>query len=149
MRIQCPGCGARYEVPEARLAPGRPVRCARCARDWLPMPVPMDTAPPPEAPAFTEPEPEAAQPEEASRRPHPFVLAPRPAELVGDVPLRDFLPVTDTGSRQSRAVLAAWIVSVALVAAALAAAVVLRDPISRAWPPSLRVYEALRLPVDD
>ncbi|SUE62511.1 zinc-ribbon domain-containing protein [Roseomonas gilardii] len=38
MRIVCPGCEAAYEVPEAMLSPGRTVRCARCGRDWLPLP---------------------------------------------------------------------------------------------------------------
>lgn len=38
MRIVCPGCEAAYEVPEAMLSPGRAVRCARCGRDWVPLP---------------------------------------------------------------------------------------------------------------
>ena len=38
MRIVCPGCEAAYEVPEAMLSPGRTVRCARCGRDWVPLP---------------------------------------------------------------------------------------------------------------
>ncbi len=36
MRIVCPACSAAYEVPDALLGTGRPVRCARCGREWTP-----------------------------------------------------------------------------------------------------------------
>ena len=36
MRITCPSCAAHYEVPAARLRPGKLVRCVRCGADWLP-----------------------------------------------------------------------------------------------------------------
>ena len=36
MRIECPGCDAAYEVPEAQIRPGRSVRCVRCAVQWRP-----------------------------------------------------------------------------------------------------------------
>ena len=153
MRIECPDCGARYEVSDSRLAPGRSVRCARCARDWTPVPtdvVSLLAVQPPAASAFAEQEPASPPaPEEPLRRPHPFVLAARPNDPVGDVPQRDVLPFADMPPRRSKTLLAAWVVSVMVVAAALASAVILRDPIARAWPPSLRIYEVLRLPVDD
>ena len=36
MRIVCPTCEATYNVPDAALSPGRPVRCARCGNNWIP-----------------------------------------------------------------------------------------------------------------
>lgn len=55
MRIQCPDCAAAYEVPEAMLVPGRPVRCARCGQRWQPLatgrPAPAATAPDDPGPA--------------------------------------------------------------------------------------------------
>ncbi len=36
MRIVCPTCEATYNVPDAALSPGRPVRCARCGNNWVP-----------------------------------------------------------------------------------------------------------------
>ncbi len=39
----------------------------------------------------------------------------------------------------------AWIISLALVGAAAAAAVAYRGPIMQAWPPSQRAYAALGL----
>lgn len=46
MRIVCPSCAATYDVPDAALAPGRPVRCTRCGTEWAP----LSAAPPALAP---------------------------------------------------------------------------------------------------
>ena len=149
MRIECPACEARYEVPDTRLAPGRPVRCARCGRDWTPLAaspaVPPSPQPPAVAPSgeFTASvldEPHAVP----IRPPHPFIAATRPPTHSDDL-----LPVAVGPKRRSTALVAAWVVSVAAVVAAVVLAVVLREPIARAWPPSMRVYDALGLPVTE
>jgi predicted Zn finger-like uncharacterized protein len=41
MKIVCPSCDAIYEVPEKVVTSRRKMRCARCAKDW----VPADTMP--------------------------------------------------------------------------------------------------------
>jgi predicted Zn finger-like uncharacterized protein len=47
MRIVCPACSAAYEVPDALLGTGRPVRCARCRQEWMPAdPRPTEAAHP-------------------------------------------------------------------------------------------------------
>jgi predicted Zn finger-like uncharacterized protein len=47
MRIVCPACSAAYEVPDALLGTGRPVRCARCEHEWMPAdPRPTEAAHP-------------------------------------------------------------------------------------------------------
>ena len=164
MRIECPSCAARYEVPETRLAPGRAVRCARCGSDWVPLqaeagqaeavrlaqPVASDLAHPlaGEHPGNEHllddgrlddgrlDEPAAVPP----RRANPFVQTSRPAD-----PSPEILLTADTPKRRRPLLAAAWAVSVAIVAAVAVLAVLLREPIARAWPPSLRVYDALNL----
>ena len=60
MRIVCPSCDAAYMVPDEKLAPGRPARCACCGQQWVPIP--------------------AAQPALAApRNPPPGAVAPRPS----------------------------------------------------------------------
>jgi predicted Zn finger-like uncharacterized protein len=47
MQIACPSCSAEYEVPAARMKPGRKARCSRCGTEW---PLPAPAEPEPEAP---------------------------------------------------------------------------------------------------
>ena len=127
MKITCPDCSAEYNVPDT-LAMGRIVRCAKCATEWAPVAAP---APEPEPPPPAAPEPEwvAPPPPAAAEIPARLVPpTPTPAPSVGRLPL-----------------LLAWAGSVAVIVAALAAALLLREPIMRAWPPSQRVYTALHL----
>ena len=141
MRIECPGCGARYEVPDDRLAPGRSVRCARCGRDWIALGTEARVVPAaPRLPA--EPDPPSVE-ESATLPPRPFMLASQASDPPVVVPMQHAPP------RRSAALVAAWAASGGLVAAALVLAVVLREPIARAWPPSLRVYDALNLSVTE
>ena len=53
MRIQCPACAATYDVPVHLLKPSQTVRCARCAKEWVP-PAEAEGAPLP--PLVAEPE---------------------------------------------------------------------------------------------
>ncbi|MFC7608495.1 MJ0042-type zinc finger domain-containing protein [Teichococcus aestuarii] len=46
MRLECPACAAAYDVPDALLAPGRAVRCVRCAQSWVPLPARLEAPPP-------------------------------------------------------------------------------------------------------
>lgn len=64
MKIVCPACAAAYEVPMTLLKPGKAVRCARCAGEWVPPP------PAPEKPMEATPEeiPAAAPPPEWNPR---------------------------------------------------------------------------------
>ena len=38
MLVDCPGCAARYDVPDEAARPGRAMRCARCGEIWVPRP---------------------------------------------------------------------------------------------------------------
>ncbi|PHK95826.1 hypothetical protein CR162_05625 [Pseudoroseomonas rhizosphaerae] len=45
MRLECPACAAAYDVPDSLLAPGRAVRCVRCAQSWVPVPPRLEAPP--------------------------------------------------------------------------------------------------------
>lgn len=143
MRIVCPSCAAAYELPDARVLPGQPVRCARCGTNWTPvaeallvskpfgpllppidagslptgpLPTAKPASPSPDAQIFSPPDPYAATLDRSG-----VSLAAGPAVLIG------------------------WVVSIAIVIGLCWAAVVWRDDIMHAWPPSERLYSALGL----
>jgi predicted Zn finger-like uncharacterized protein len=118
VRITCPTCSAEYDVP-GTLAAGRSVKCARCGNKWAPVPLPEPIV---EAVPEPVPEPPPQPPPHTALVPVP---APKPSSR---------LPL-----------LLAWIGSAVVILALLAAAFVLRDPIMRGWPPSIRVYSLLGL----
>lgn len=143
MRIVCPSCAAAYEVPDARVLPGQPVRCARCGTNWTPVaelppaPAPFGpllppinagsspTGPPPVAKPALPPDAQIfSQPDsyDATLERPGISLATGPAVLIG------------------------WVVSVAIVIGLCWAAVTWRDDIMHAWPPSERLYSTLGLP---
>ncbi len=131
MRIVCPSCGAEYEVPESRLAPGKPVKCSRCGNTWAPAPA-------------APPEPERARLEE--RLPlenQPAIPVPESAPLIAPAVERS-APVPEP-ARASAALRAAWVLSVVVLAAAAWAVYDRREEVMRAWPASERAYGALGL----
>ncbi len=125
MQIVCPACQAQYDVPDARLAPGKRVKCARCGGSWTP----IDALPEPEAepePAFEdapEPEPEPARAE----------------TVFSAVPL--ITPEARDATASDRLLLVGWIATAFVVVAVLIAAGTLRMQIEQAWPPSQRLYD--------
>ena len=163
VRIVCPSCDATYDVPEAALAPGRAVRCARCGTEWAPLPAtethaPLDSPPlvppslvpssldPPNpagwlaaervtGPAVPPGEPDASADADLSRNPprNARVLVAQPATGAAGRPSR----------RDNTAPLIAWLASLVLLIALIVAAYAWRDRIMAAWPPSERLYAAL------
>jgi predicted Zn finger-like uncharacterized protein len=157
MRIVCPSCEATYNVPDAMLAAGsRKVRCARCGNEWAPAaasaPAPPTAeadesfAPPPTA-ASAAPQPPAAPPSadaEPPGRPEPRAKPLRPRaepRLIPPPPTLDEEPP----ERSRTGAVVAWALTVLILAAAGAAAVLWRAQVMAAWPPSERVYAALGL----
>ncbi len=123
MRIVCPSCQAAYDVPAPVLAAGRTLRCTRCSADFTPA---APDAPAEVAPALIIPVPPA----------------PVPAERLV-APLAEKEPVPRAGPRL--AVVAGWVVSLAVLAAMGWGFVVWRAAIQRAWPASARAYAVLGL----
>jgi predicted Zn finger-like uncharacterized protein len=116
MRIACPSCAAEYEVPESRLTRRKLVRCARCGAEWIPAPTDGDVVPPQE-PA----EPPPSDPQAA---PWPPMTA---MERLAASPPRGHSPAI---------LLGAWVLTLVLLTGTLAATVIWREAVMRAWPPS-------------
>ena len=135
MRIQCPACDATYDLPEGAVKAGRPVRCARCATEWTPLPAPpiREPVPVPGLPPLPGPS-DITLPPLPSREPLP---EPRP------VPQERLAPAGRASA--DRAVLAGWVLSLAVLLLLGWAAVAWRAEVMRAWPPSERAYGALGL----
>jgi len=132
MRIACPSCAANYDVPDARLKPGKSVRCARCGSDWLPgTEVDQVSA---EAASPEETSQEGSSPDEPSGH-HDESAASLPSEItaVGR------LSPSRTPPRRQPALIGAWVATGILLAGAVAATVGWRDTVVRVWPPSGRI----------
>jgi predicted Zn finger-like uncharacterized protein len=125
MHIVCPACETTYDVPEQVLAPGRPLRCARCRSEWIPLAADPPFAPDDPSPPEPEPEPD---------EPLPFFdrLPPEPV-----------YPPAPEGPRV--VVIAAWLLSILLLAGLCAGAIAWRQPIEKLWPPSARAYALIGL----
>jgi predicted Zn finger-like uncharacterized protein len=133
MQIVCPACTAAYEVPPTRLKPGQAVRCARCAREWVPSPdapeAPMDAPVEAKPAAAAAPLPPPPEPEVIPPAPRPRMLRP-------------------STSRANVVLLLAWAASIVAVLLLAWGAYAERSAIMRAWPPSIRLYAALGLTGD-
>jgi predicted Zn finger-like uncharacterized protein len=146
MRIHCPACNAAYDVPEALLAAGKPVRCAKCGAIWTPeFPPPSEPAPgPAREPALRAPAPPEPAPAEPPSRPRlPSLRTPEPAAGAEDerLPPQNY----EDFSRAGRGALLGWAVSLIVLIALGVAAVGWRDAVMAAWPASERLYAALGL----
>ena len=176
MRIECPGCEAAYEVPEAQMRPGRSVRCACCDLLWLPVPEPAMAMSQPEVMAAPEAAAEIAIPdaptvEEPATTPEAGVgrvrlrqsAAPKPAAdgiptpvarfgmrlalPAGAIPwMRSSLRPGWLRSRDVRRWGLGWAASVVVLLGMLVAAGHWRTAIMHGWPPSIRLYTALGSP---
>lgn len=171
MKITCPNCTASYEVPEAVLAAKRAVRCARCGNNWVPeaegevpaapdagrlaemQPAPvapdvapaaaaasavLDAAPEADLPAAKPPAPTETNTTAQS----PVSPQPEPASVAVD---RRVTPDADTAAPRTKAPVAAWIASVALLLVLVLSAIAFRGAIMKSWPPSQRLYAAVGL----
>jgi predicted Zn finger-like uncharacterized protein len=127
MQIVCPTCAAAYEVPMTLLKPGKAVRCARCAGEWVPS-LPASDAP------------MDAQAQAAS------VAAPA-SEFVPEVNRSSRRPPTPRPfpARPNMALRIAWAASVVVVLLLGWGAYAERAVIMQTWPPSIRLYAALGL----
>jgi predicted Zn finger-like uncharacterized protein len=126
MRIICPACETAYDVPESALAPGRLLRCARCRSEWAPMPTEQEPEPLTEATSPVVP---------------PAPKLPDAMEALFGATAKPVATTRPAGWRVS--VIASWILTFLLLGGLGYAAVRWRQPIERAWPPSIRAYALL------
>jgi predicted Zn finger-like uncharacterized protein len=132
MRIICPFCEAAYDVPASLIAARRKLRCARCQGDWV-------------ADAGIPPEPAEAPPPQVAPPAQPLAIPPPPAAITPPERLAPEAEPPPRAGVPATLVLAAWVASFAVLGAAGWAAVNWRQPVMRAWPPSVRLYEILGL----
>ena len=153
MRIECPGCEAAYEVPEAQIRPGRSVRCARCALQWQPAgeSVPMALSEAAEADAPVDADATAADPPSGSlAQGSALPSGGLPGTASGPRRAATPQPVVAAAaggpprpSRELAAWSAGWVLSVIVLAGLLLSAAHWRHAVMRGWPPSIRLYTAL------
>jgi len=143
VQITCPSCDATYEVP-GPLAAGRIVQCARCSTRWTPVPAAVAPlpAPPPVVAPVAAPVIKPTLSELPPIQPRPGASLPREPPPVFRPASR--APAFRAPASRARVAVTAWVLSLALLGAA-AAAVVYREPIMQAWPPSQRAYAAIGL----
>jgi predicted Zn finger-like uncharacterized protein len=125
MRSTCPSCQSAYDIPDALLGAGRRVRCAACGQTWTVEPA----APAPGLPR-KPPDPDFAWVDE------PVRAEPSPAQL-------RMQPLAAPDEHRSH--WAAWAATFLVIGLAGAGAVMWRDQIMQAWPPSARAYQAVGL----
>jgi predicted Zn finger-like uncharacterized protein len=127
MRIACPSCTATYEVPAARLKPGKLVRCARCSAEWLPADESDPLTRPWESTGYAEGE--AAEQSPPLPEPDTAASLARPTAM-------DWLAASSRRAKPHAGLIGAWVLTVVVLAAAIGAVIGWRDAIVRAWPPS-------------
>jgi len=144
MRIACPSCDTTYQVPDSRLTPGKMVRCARCDNKWLPVREAEDAVAAPES-AVAKPDAQAmaAPPDvapEASSASAASDAASATAPPGPTVTAMDRLTASAVPAHRPRGgLIGAWAATFVVLAGAVAATVVWRDAVVRAWPPSGRI----------
>jgi predicted Zn finger-like uncharacterized protein len=131
MIVTCPSCSTRYLVDPAAIGQGgRRVKCARCGHLWRESsvePVPAAAAPPEPQPVLVGPAARAA--------------APLPA--AGHI---TNLPVVITPRRRDGPAVGLALV-VLLVGGLVGVGYFARDSIVRFWPPAIRLYDTIGVPV--
>ncbi len=157
MRLSCPECRTEYEVPDAALT-GRPrtLRCATCGTKWQTPALEAVSAEPADAAAAevqAEPvigaavaierpadvEPEVAVHDAATAEPAEAELPQEPVTFLRPPQNSEKRKQPEPASRT------ALKISVLLVIAIVVAVLLAHRPIMQAWPPSIRLFNALGL----
>ena len=124
MILTCPACSKRYALASSAIgAEGRKVRCGNCGETWFQDP-----------PAIEEEEPVDVI------VPPPDAIEPPPLRRGSNLPA---LP-HQVRRRSGRRLWAALVLALILL---ILGAVIGREPLVAAWPPSARLYEAIGIPV--
>jgi predicted Zn finger-like uncharacterized protein len=135
MLIACPNCAAGFDVPERLLRDrSRSLSCGQC-RTVFPIPEPQ--APEPLVRHAPEPSPVY----EAPPAPPP-AMAETPRSEPAVAPEEP--PAAPKSARDGR-LRAAWAASIALLIGGGLTAIIKRDALMEAWPPTIRLFAALGL----
>lgn len=130
MIVTCPSCSTRYLVDPAAIGPdGRRVKCARCGHVWRESAV--------------EPVPAAAPAEPQPVLVGPAAQAATPPSAAGHI---TNLPVVITPRRRDGPAVGLAL-AVLLVGGLAGVGYFARDSIVRFWPPAIRLYDTIGVPV--
>lgn len=130
MIVTCPSCSTRYLVDPAAIGQGgRRVKCARCGHLWRESAVEPVVAPPP-----PEPQPVLVG---------PAAWAATPSSAAGHI---TNLPVVITPRRRDGPAVGLAL-AVLLVGGLAGVGYFARDSIVRFWPPAIRLYDTIGVPV--
>ncbi|WP_225770717.1 DUF3426 domain-containing protein [Inquilinus sp. Marseille-Q2685] len=130
MIVTCPSCSTRYLVDPAAIGPdGRRVKCARCGHVWRESAV--------------EPVPAAAPVEPQPVLVGPAAQAATPSPAAGHI---TNLPVVIAPRRRDGPAVGLAL-AVLLVGGLAGVGYFARDSIVRFWPPAIRLYDTLGVPV--
>ena len=134
MIVTCPSCSTRYLVDPAAIGQGgRRVKCARCGHLWRESAVePVTTA----APASAEPQPVLVGPAGTQ-------AAPPPPSAAGHI---TNLPVVIRPRRRDGPAVGVAL-AVLLIGGLAGVGYFARDSIVRFWPPAIRLYDTIGVPV--
>jgi predicted Zn finger-like uncharacterized protein len=154
MHVSCPGCNTEYDVPEAALAKGlKNFRCVVCGRQW---PAEIPPAPPPqdlpdaEVPAADDLTEEVPATEPAAEP--PLIAAAAPADGQEHKEILERLVTAARSNAQHEKTAAesqsskrAWLFSLLFLLIAVGYLLLGRETIMQAWPPIIRLYQAMGL----
>ncbi|MGK9165524.1 zinc-ribbon domain-containing protein [Inquilinus limosus] len=130
MIVTCPSCSTRYLVDPAAIGPdGRRVKCARCGHIWRESAVEPVPPPPP------EPQPVLVGPAATQAAPSP--------SAAGHI---TNLPVVITPRRRDGPAVGLAL-AVLLIGGLAGVGYFARDSIVRFWPPAIRLYDTIGVPV--
>lgn len=158
MQITCPACSTKYEISTQALGEvGRSVRCKRCGHKWFQTPDSDDPAAalpaePDPAEALADPTPRARQAAWAdnfeARQSVDFSQPDEteaPDAFGADPDAEDWPPEPPPRRRGGWL---GWGLLTGCVACLVAAFLLLRSEFVSAWPPALRLYDAVGVPVE-
>ena len=151
MILTCPECATSYFVDDSRIKVGRQVKCSNCGAKWVAAPE-TDEAASPAPPPPAAPKPAPAPPPAPPRAyavddlvvEGPETPAQAAAAAKAEKPAR---PET-SARREANAKVMIWAGSAAVIVALVAAALIFRDQVVRAWPASGKAYTSVGVPVN-
>ncbi|MGP1397784.1 MAG: DUF3426 domain-containing protein [Inquilinaceae bacterium] len=119
MILTCPSCSTRYVLDSAALGDGRKVRCVNCSHVWF-----------------------QTVPEEVAALPPSGPVEKKPIPPGSNLPARP-------GRQARRGAAAEWAVLVVLIVGLAAIGYAGRNEVVHLWPPAVKLYDTLGIPLGD
>ncbi len=155
MILTCPECATSYFVEDARIKVGRQVKCSNCGARWVadaggegettaaaPAPAPVPKPAPAPAPAPLKSYAVDDVVVEGPETPAEAAAAARAAKAAKAA------KAEPSARREANGKVMIWAGSAAIIVALVAAALIFRDQVVRAWPASGKAYTSVGVPVN-